>query len=82
MYYLENDKLHKEILKKLNSIKKPQRFLDNKKSSVISRSTLQRMRTGKPILMETYFKLIEWLEEEPMKFLKYKRENYEKNKIK
>jgi len=70
MYQLDNKAIHKAILKRLNEIKKPTRYLDSKNKKVICRATLNRLNTGKPILMITYFKIVDWLDVEPLKFIK------------
>ena len=57
---LDNDKLHRDILRRLNAIDKPQRYLTDKLG--VSRSTMWRISIGCPITIETFFKLVEWLD--------------------
>ena len=66
--HLDSQKLHKNVLKRLNAINKPQRHLNSTKIGV-SRSTLSRLSKNKPITLETFFKLLEWLNHEPKKYI-------------
>ena len=66
-YKLDSKKMHFDILKKLNTIKKPQRFLTEKIN--VSRATLCRMSKGKKIDFDTFLILLNWLEESPEKYI-------------
>jgi len=66
-YKLDSKKMHFDILKKLNTIKKPQRFLTEKIN--VSRATLYRMSKGKKIDFDTFLILLNWLEESPEKYI-------------
>jgi len=72
LYYLDRTKLHTDILKRLNELKRPQQYLENK--LIISRATIFRLSKDKEILFETFFKLIDWLGEEPEKYIKLKKQ--------
>lgn len=65
---LDYDMLHKDIVIKLNSIKKPQRYLDSKDGW--SRSTLCRIQHHKKITMETFFVITDWLDVDKTKYFK------------
>lgn len=64
---LNNSKLHREIIKRLNAIKKPQAYLT--KRLQISRSTLWRIDQGKTIELQTFLKLVSWLGEDVNNYL-------------
>lgn len=67
--------LHKDILRRLNALKKPQRHLSDTKIN-ISRSTLNRLSQNKPITLETFLKLLDWLDYDANRYIKnriYKR---------
>ena len=73
MYYLDRTKLHTDILKRLNEIEKPQRYLEKRIN--LSRATLSRLlKKDSTINFETFFKLIDWLSEEPETYIKLKKE--------
>ena len=59
---VNNAKLHKDILKRLNAINKPQRHLPE--TLGVRRSTLYRISIGRNITLETFFKLVEWLDKD------------------
>ena len=67
MYTIDTKKLHKDILKKLSYVKKPQRHLTEKLN--VSRSTFWRLSQGKTIEFETFFILIDWLYKEPNDYI-------------
>ena len=67
----DNKKLHIDILVRLNAIKKPQRHLHKTKINV-SRSTLHRLGTNKPITIETFLKLLQWLDYDANRYIKNK----------
>ena len=58
---LRTDKMHKDILKRLNSINKPQRYLTEKLG--VARSTMWRLGQGKDITVSTFLILAEWLDD-------------------
>lgn len=78
MLELDTKLMHSDILKRLNSIKKPQRYITDKLG--ISRSTFWRLSTGQDITMETFLTLVNWLEKEPNRYIK-KTKNEKKNSI-
>jgi len=69
--YLDTKKIHFDILKRLNSIDKPQRYLADK--LIISRATFWRLSQGKEITTSTFFKLIEWLDKDLNYYIKQNR---------
>ena len=72
MYYIDRKKLHTDILKRLNEIEKPQRYLEKRIN--LSRATLSRLlKKDSTINFETFFKLIDWLSEEPETYIKIKK---------
>jgi hypothetical protein len=60
--------MHKDILIRLNAIKKPQRYLTEKLK--INRSTFWRLSQNKDITMHTFLTLVHWLEKEPNRYIK------------
>lgn len=52
--------MHRDIIKRLNDIEKPQDYLAKKLS--IGRSTIWRLSHGKEISTTNFFKLITWLD--------------------
>ena len=73
MYYIDRKKLHTDILRRLNEIEKPQRYLEKRIN--LSRATLSRLlKKDSSINFETFFKLIDWLSEEPETYIKLKKE--------
>jgi hypothetical protein len=71
MMLLDTALMHKDILKKLYAIEKPQRYLTEKLK--ISRSTLFRMSHNKELTMTTFLILITWLDECPSRYIKPKQ---------
>lgn len=57
---LDTKKMHFDILKRLNSIKKPQRYLTEKLG--VSRATFWRLSQGHEMKVNTFLKLVEWME--------------------
>tara|TARA_R110000823_G_scaffold278258_1_gene396695 strand:+ start:2208 stop:2414 length:207 start_codon:yes stop_codon:yes gene_type:complete len=57
---INSKKMHRHILIRLNSIKKPQRHLTEKLG--IGRSTFWRLSKDKDITTNTFLKLVEWLD--------------------
>ena len=78
MLELDTKLMHSDILKRLNAIKKPQRYITDKLG--ISRSTFWRLSTGQDITIETFLTLINWLEKEPNRYIK-ETKNEKKNRI-
>lgn len=74
---LHNEKLHADVLKKIYKLGKYTTELPNMIN--VHRSTLQRMSKGKPIKIETFLKLTDWLEKEPSEYLKKELKNVEIN---
>ena len=68
MLELDTKLMHSDILKRLNAIKKPQKYLTDKLG--ISRATFWRLSTGNDITMQTFLKLVTWLEKEPTRYIK------------
>ncbi len=60
---LNNQKLFSDVLRKLNRLNKSQRHLPD--TIGVKRSTLWRLGRNKTITMETFLKLVTWLEREP-----------------
>lgn len=72
MYYLDRTKIHTDILKRLKELQKPQRYLEKRIN--LSRATLSRLlKKDADIEFSTFFKLINWLGENPEKYIKIKR---------
>ena len=72
MYYIDRNKLHKDILKRLNELEKPQRYLEKRIN--LSRATLYRLlKKDANLDFTTFFKLIDWLSEEPDTYIKFKK---------
>jgi transcriptional regulator with XRE-family HTH domain len=67
---LNTARIHRAILKKLNELDKPQAYLNERIG--ISRATLWRLSQNKDITMETYFKLIQWLDVDFDEYINYK----------
>ena len=78
MLELDTKLMHSDILKRLNAIKKPQKYLTDKLG--ISRATFWRLSTGNDITIQTFLKLVTWLEKEPTRYIKTKQ-NEKKNSI-
>jgi predicted DNA-binding transcriptional regulator AlpA len=57
---INSKKMHRDILIRLNSIKKPQKHLTTKLG--IARSTFWRLSKDKEITTNTFLKLVEWLD--------------------
>lgn len=75
MYYIDRKKLHTNILKRLNQLEKPQRYLETRIN--LSRSTLHRLlKEDANLDFVTFFKLINWLGEEPKKYIKFKKDQH------
>jgi predicted DNA-binding protein (UPF0251 family) len=73
MYTLNIKKLHQDILVKLFQVEKTQEYLAEKLG--FGRSVFWRLSKQKPITFETFFKFVEWLDENPETY-------FEKQKIK
>ena len=68
MLIVDTKLIHSDILKRLNAIKKPQRHITEKLG--ISRAIFWRMSKGMPVTMETFLTLLNWLENEPNRYIK------------
>jgi len=72
LYYLDRKKLHTDILKRLNQLGKPQRYLEKRIN--LSCATLSRLlKEDSSLNFDTFFKLIDWLSEEPETYIKLKK---------
>ena len=78
MLELDTKLMHKDILKRLNAIKKPQQHLTKKIN--VARSTFWRISQNKDITMNTFLKLVHWLEHDPSRYIK-KRKNENKRSL-
>ena len=67
MHRLDNEKLYRDILVKLNKVKKSQDYLAAKIKT--SRRTIWKVGKGYVIALDTFFKLCHWLDEEPSKYI-------------
>ena len=68
MLELDTKLMHKDILIRLNRIKKPQRHLTKKLN--IARSTFWRISKNRDITMNTFLILVYWLEYDPSRYIK------------
>lgn len=76
---LDTKKMHRDILRRLGSINKPQWYLTEKLN--ISRFTLHRLGQGKEITVKTMFILIEWLDKDINYYIKHnKNQHYGTNR--
>ena len=67
--------LHTDIIKKLNSLKLSQR--SGAKQMGVSRSTINRIYNAKPLLLETYLLITDWLHKDLEKYIiRHKRASY------
>lgn len=66
--YLDNKALHRDLLRRLNELKKPQAYLCERLK--IARSTFWRISQNKDITLTTFFKLMEWLDEDLNTYVK------------
>ena len=64
--------MHKDILIRLNKIKKPQNYLTKKLN--ISRSTFWRLSQNKDITMQNFLILVHWLEYDPIRYIKKQKD--------
>lgn len=67
---LDTQKMHRDILKRLNEINKPQRYLYEKLG--VARSTFYRLSIGKDITTTTMFIILQWLDRPISRYIKYK----------
>lgn len=65
---LNTEKLFTDLTKKLNAIKQSQGYLTKRLN--ISRSTLWRVSQNKEITVQTFLKLVSWLEEDVNRYIK------------
>lgn len=64
---LNTKKMHKDILKRLNAINKPQRYLTDKLG--VARSTFWRLGLGRDVTVNTFLKLVQWLDEDVNRYI-------------
>lgn len=62
-------KIHKEVIRKLNKLGKSQDYLAKKYG--FSRSTIYRLSHGKEIKLATTLKLLDFLDDDVNKYIKY-----------
>jgi len=62
MICLDTKKMHRDILRRLNGIDKPQKYLTEKLG--ISRSTFWRLSNNHEMKVNTFLKLVEWLDKD------------------
>lgn len=67
MYQLDNDRLYRDILVKLNKVGKSQDYLAAKIK--MSRRAIWKVGKGTLITFDTLFKLCHWLDEDPRKYI-------------
>jgi len=60
-------KMHTDIIKRLDSIKKPRYYLEKKLG--ISHTVFQRMNKQKHITMKTFIILLEWLDKDASEYI-------------
>lgn len=71
---LDTKKMHSDIIRRLNSINKPQRYLTEKLG--VSRATFWRLSQGQELKVNTFLKLVEWLEQPVERYLIKEKRNY------
>lgn len=64
---LDTVKMHRDILRRLNSINKPQKYLTEKLG--VSRATFHRLSKGHEMKVNTFLKLVEWMEKDVNEYL-------------
>ena len=67
-YYIDYDRLHRDVLKKRYRASMSQN--DVVRLINISRATFFRLSKHKELTMETFLKLLTWLETEPNRYIK------------
>lgn len=65
---LDTNKMHHDILKRLNQLSRPQRYLTNKLG--VSRSTFWRLSQDKDITVKTFLTLVKWLDKPIDRYIK------------
>ena len=76
MYELDTKKLHRDVLKKLNRLNKPQEHLAKRMG--FSRCVIWNLGTKNSINFRNFFKLVYWLEKEPQHYIvKLTKKDYE-----
>lgn len=65
---LNNEKLSRDLYKRLNEIEKPQAYICDRLG--LTRSTFWRISRGRPITLETFFKLMGWLDADLNQYIK------------
>ena len=66
---INHQMMHRDIVRRLNSINKPQSHLA--KRLEIGRSTIWRLNKGKEISTTNFFKIIAWLDNGIEKYIKH-----------
>lgn len=79
MHHLDTDKLYRDTMQKLHSMKKPQQYLANKMKC--SRVVFWQLSTRGTINFENFFKLCDWLNTTPARYIKPKKEYAEKKRL-
>ena len=64
---LDTKKMHRDILRRLNSIDKPQKYLTEKLG--VSRATFWRLSQGHEMKTNTFLRLVEWLEHDVNRYI-------------
>lgn len=70
MLYLDTIKMHSDIIRRLNSINKPQHYLTKKLG--IGRSTFWRLSKQHELKVNTFLKLVNWLDKDINEYIKTK----------
>ena len=70
MHHLDTDKLYKETIQKLHSMKKSQDYLAKKIGC--SRNLFWQLSVNKAISFHNFFKLCDWLNTTPSRYIKPK----------
>ena len=68
--FLDTKKMHHDILSRLNKINKPQRYLCEKLG--IGRATLHRLSKGHELKVDTFLKLLNWMDVDINSYIKIK----------
>ena len=66
--YFNQERLQRDVLVRLHSLGKNQRQI-----KPVSRATLHRMNIGKPITLQTFMKLVEWLDQDVRRYMYYRK---------
>lgn len=68
MMKFDKERMHRDILRRLNKIGKSQEYLADKLG--MGRSTIWRLSKNKEISTDNFLKIVEWLDEPIMKYIK------------